>query len=747
MTSYILSPVWGAGAQLFDNSGNVLTGGKIETYAAGTTTNAVTYTDPIGNTFNSNPIIADASGRLSNEIWLPVGTSYKFVLKDANNVLIATYDNIPTIPQPLIVNDASSISYEQGYTVTAGAFTVGATYRITSVGTTNFVAIGAAANVTGILFTATGAGSGDGTAEYSRTVQTKLRETVSVKDFGAVGNGIANDTAAIVAGLNYLKPTGGTLFFPNGVYLTDSIDLRNFQSITLTGTEGGAQPWLQTCQIKIRTACAVGIQMADVNTNNSTNSGTAITIQNFYLNCNNLATTGMNMNYNIFINNVAVRYALGDGIVFEGFTYPIYLNNVNVQYCGGNGLKVKGPLTTIYSVYNSGFSGNDGYGVYIEGGAFAIFNNVTSQSNKQGGLKLYNNDPAIYTGENYLQSISFYNFYTEASGSLDPSDPNYEGNYAILTGSYNQDPTTETGKIGRLLFQECQFNPTPTVGQTYSLNGLNSDTNFISNNINYNNLNASTSAIAKNVTFGYKAAWNISNPATYTIAIGFRAGDSVTGAADSIVIGKEAQRFGNGVFTGVVAVGANALYENNGNYCVGIGDVALYANTTGGNNTAIGRSAGTGVGGDAVNANTTGSNNTFVGAGAVGASATASNVITLGNASIATLRCQVTTITALSDARDKDNINPLMAGLDFVNRLKPISFDWNMRDGAKVGVADTGFIAQDLKQVQIDAGIEIPGLVYEENPEKLEAAYGKLIPVLVKAIQELKAEVDALKAK
>lgn len=197
MTSYILSPVWGAGAQLFDNSGNVLTGGKIETYEAGSTTNAVTYTNPIGNVFNSNPIIADASGRLSNEIWLPVGTSYKFVLKDANNVLIATYDNIPTISQPLIVNDASSISYEQGYEVTAGAFTVGATYLITSLGTTNFVGIGAAANVIGILFTATGVGSGTGTAEYSRTVQAKLRETISVKDFGAVGDGVANDTIPV----------------------------------------------------------------------------------------------------------------------------------------------------------------------------------------------------------------------------------------------------------------------------------------------------------------------------------------------------------------------------------------------------------------------------------------------------------------------------------------------------------------------------------------------------------------------
>jgi hypothetical protein len=224
MTSYILSPVWGAGAQLFDNSGNVLTGGKIETYEAGTTTNAVTYTDPIGSVFNSNPIIADASGRLSNEIWLPVGNAYKFVLKDTNNVLIATYDNIPTTPQPLVVNDASSISYQQGYTVTAGAFTVGATYLITSVGTTNFVAIGAAANVTGILFTATGVGSGNGTAEYSRTVQTKLRETVSVKDFGAVGDGVTDDTVAIQAALNsgasVINFSQGTYIINGGLTLT-----------------------------------------------------------------------------------------------------------------------------------------------------------------------------------------------------------------------------------------------------------------------------------------------------------------------------------------------------------------------------------------------------------------------------------------------------------------------------------------------------------------------------------------------
>jgi hypothetical protein len=101
----------------------------------------------------------------------------------------------------------------------------------------------------------------------------------------------------------------------------------------------------------------------------------------------------------------------------------------------------------------------------------------------------------------------------------------------------------------------------------------------------------------------------------------------------------------------------------------------------------------------------------------------------------------------LSDVRDKTDIQPLAAGLDFINALNPVEFTWNMRDGGKVGEPDTGFIAQDLKAVQEQTGVTIPGLVYEDNPERLEAGYGKLLPVLVKAIQELSAKVAELEAK
>jgi hypothetical protein len=118
----------------------------------------------------------------------------------------------------------------------------------------------------------------------------------------------------------------------------------------------------------------------------------------------------------------------------------------------------------------------------------------------------------------------------------------------------------------------------------------------------------------------------------------------------------------------------------------------------------------------------------------------------LGDAAITTLRCQVTTITALSDERDKTNIKDIPAGLDFIQQLRPVSFDWNTRDGAKIGIPEFGFIAQELQKAQKNAGVKVPNLVLEENPERLEASMGTLIPILVKAIQELNQKIEKLEA-
>jgi hypothetical protein len=79
----------------------------------------------------------------------------------------------------------------------------------------------------GSIFTATGSETGTGTARVYLTVQSKLRETVSVKDFGAVGDGVTDDTAAIQAAESFAYANNYYLNFGSGRYnITAGITLR-----------------------------------------------------------------------------------------------------------------------------------------------------------------------------------------------------------------------------------------------------------------------------------------------------------------------------------------------------------------------------------------------------------------------------------------------------------------------------------------------------------------------------------------
>jgi hypothetical protein len=185
-----------------------------------------------------------------------------------------------------------------------------------------------------------------------------------------------------------------------------------------------------------------------------------------------------------------------------------------------------------------------------------------------------------------------------------------------------------------------------------------------------------------------------------------------------------------------IANGYNTLFTNTtGYHNTASGYQALFSNTTGNNNTASGTNAGSNL--------TTGSNNTIMGNGAQPSAITVINEVTLGDNSITSLRCAATSITALSDRRDKTEIIPIVEGLAFLKQLNPVSFTWSTRDKAKVGIKSAGFIAQELLALQKQSKIgDNLDLVSENNPEKLEARYGNLLPVIVKAIQEESAEKD-----
>ena len=217
-----------------------------------------------------------------------------------------------------------------------------------------------------------------------------------------------------------------------------------------------------------------------------------------------------------------------------------------------------------------------------------------------------------------------------------------------------------------------------------------------------------------------------------------------------------------------VAIGYNSGFDISNSavtsYNSFYGVKAGFEHVSGQYNTFIGYNSG-----PSNNAASTGNNNTAIGNGAQFTSAATSNEIVLGNSSVTALKCQVQTITSLSDERDKSDIVDLNHGLDLVMSLKPRKFVWDLRDEVVIeteekitpgedgkkdvtelietskivkpstsGVKDVGFIAQELQGLDND----FLRLVNSSDPEKLQASYGRLIPVLVKAIQDLKAQLD-----
>jgi trimeric autotransporter adhesin len=240
--------------------------------------------------------------------------------------------------------------------------------------------------------------------------------------------------------------------------------------------------------------------------------------------------------------------------------------------------------------------------------------------------------------------------------------------------------------------------------------------------------------------------------------------------------------FGNTTGYLNTASGYFALYDNTtGSDNTASGDRALYANETGSNNTAFGNGAltnnngglgggddNTAVGRWALLSNTSGSNNTAIGAQAdvsagnysngtalgYQAQLTASNSIVLGNNSITKIYAQVTTISGISDRRHKKDIRALDAdlGLDFIEKLKPVSYRFNNGDETQ----RYGFVAQDLEQAlpvslhdTIERSKPEPGLALIERENDKDrtyrVSYGELTAPIVKAIQQQQQEIEVMR--
>ena len=429
-----LSPFAGAGAQFFDNNGVPLAGGLIYTYASGTTTAQATYTTPIGNVANSNPIVLDSSGRTPQEIRLLNGYSYKFVLQTATATQIGSYDNIPNSSQNVpLINDASSIAFEQGTSTTAGSFIVGLTYLITSIGTTSFTSIGATSNTVGIYFTATGVGSGTGTAQLSRTTQSKLQDWVSVKDFGATGNGTSDDTVAI----NNALAVSNCVYFPPGTYLTSgNINIINKSiignskyttTIKLSGTNTNTPLFINGGSTSSSWGSGGGCLIRDISLRgnwdgSTTNTGT------------NLSTVGALVQWfagaYVKIQNCNLGYSYGFGVMCYLLGYSD-IEDCHIYTCALNGVHWYGvsgsSAITSSGIHNStvttcgkyGGSSNilGSSGVYLRNAFMASLNHNVIEDSISAITLDGNDNRNVMIFENHMETVSYACFNYIGAGT------------------------------------------------------------------------------------------------------------------------------------------------------------------------------------------------------------------------------------------------------------------------------------------------------------------------------------------
>jgi hypothetical protein len=122
-----------------------------------------------------------------------------------------------------------------------------------------------------------------GAGAVTTTVQNKLRESVSVKDFGAVGNGIANDAAAIQAAINSLSSTGGQVVIPSGTYNIGTTTINMVTNVSLMGQGAGSNGFAATAKSSVLVYSGTG---SAIYFNNCASSN----LSNLTINCS--ATTG-----------------------------------------------------------------------------------------------------------------------------------------------------------------------------------------------------------------------------------------------------------------------------------------------------------------------------------------------------------------------------------------------------------------------------------------------------------------------
>lgn len=271
----------------------------------------------------------------------------------------------------------------------------------------------------------------------------------------------------------------------------------------------------------------------------------------------------------------------------------------------------------------------------------------------------------------------------------------------------------------------------------------------------YFNTYYGSAAFASNVSGNYNAAFgywalNKNTSGNYNTAVGIAALYNAN-ASTNVAVGRRAM-YNTTTGGGNTAVGTHAMFDNTyGVANVAVGEDALRYNVTGNWNTAIGHSSGPAFG-----------STNLIHATAIGYSAhnTASFQVRIGHDLITDIGGQVSWST-LSDGRFKRDIKEDIAGLEFINKLRPVSYTvdhaalarslnipdserMQMQVGRKADVRQTGFVAQEVEAIIKKGNYSFNGVKVPENDnDHYSIRYSEFVVPLVKAVQELTAKLEA----
>ncbi|MFH2094877.1 MAG: tail fiber domain-containing protein, partial [Bacteroidota bacterium] len=201
------------------------------------------------------------------------------------------------------------------------------------------------------------------------------------------------------------------------------------------------------------------------------------------------------------------------------------------------------------------------------------------------------------------------------------------------------------------------------------------------------------------------------------------------------------------------AFGVSALWNNSSGYNnVAVGTGALSNNTTGYCNTALGRNA--------FSFNSAYYNSTAIG---YNAQVTSENMVRVGDNAVTSIGGQVGW-TAFSDGRFKQDVAENVPGLDFILKLRPVTYHYDMDalaefyhtpDSLRIPESEaiagrilhTGFIAQEVEKSALESGYDFSGVDKPNNSgDHYGLRYAEFTVPLVKSVQELNAENESLKS-